>query len=336
MTEVATKGKFVCRFLKDSHPEGICDTCHDLIPGWDRKPKSAIKIQVLHGGVTNKLFKCSCDGEHALCRIYGNYTEQFIDRSMELLVMRRLEKEGRGRFYGQFSNGFLYGYIEGRPLKTEDIRSPMMWDRVAEVIAAWHKMEGVSRTSQPVLFPTLKKYLSQAKEGLNIRTMRSKLETIPWDALIERLSHLEELVASLDAEIVFCHNDLLAGNFILSPSEKQAHLVDYEYAGYNYTCYELANHFCEFADFIDQDYSQLPSSSSMHIFLYLYLRARGGIEITADLLKKMENEIEIFSMASHFWWGLWALIQLVHSDLDVDYFGYAQSRFAKILECPYL
>jgi ethanolamine kinase len=34
-----------------------------------------------------------------------------------------------------------------------------------------------------------------------------------------------------------------------------------------------------------------------------------------------------FSLASHYYWGLWALIQAMVSDIDFDYMEYAVLRF---------
>jgi len=49
---------------------------------------------------------------------------------------------------------------------------------------------------------------------------------------------------------VLCHNDLLAGNILLTESDGISttascpiHLIDYEYAAYNFLSYDLANHF---------------------------------------------------------------------------------------------
>jgi len=46
-------------------------------------------------------------------------------------------------------------------------------------------------------------------------------------------------------ELVFCHNDLLCGNILQgTPADKKAMtLIDYEYAGYNRSAYDIANHF---------------------------------------------------------------------------------------------
>ena len=79
----------------------------------------------------------------------------------------------------------------------------------------------------------------------------------------------------LNAPVVFCHNDLLSGNLMLSEDEGTAsislpftlisrvdllllseklYLIDFEYGSYNYRGYDIGNHFNEFAGF-DCDYS---------------------------------------------------------------------------------
>ncbi len=52
-------------------------------------------------------------------------------------------------------------------------------------------------------------------------------------------------------EIVFTHNDLLAGNVLIPldfyenlESRKGMKFIDYEYAGYNPRAFDIANHFC--------------------------------------------------------------------------------------------
>jgi ethanolamine kinase len=43
---------------------------------------------------------------------------------------------------------------------------------------------------------------------------------------------------------------------------------------------------------------------------------------TVQLLLK---HIELFSLASHFFWGVWALIQAAHSSIDFDFVKYGLS-----------
>jgi ethanolamine kinase len=53
-------------------------------------------------------------------------------------------------------------------------------------------------------------------------------------------------------------------------------------------------------------------------------------------------EVNGYSLASHFYWGLWAMIQAMVSDIDFDYMSYAVLRFneyekrkAEVLESLY-
>ena len=48
---------------------------------------------------------------------------------------------------------------------------------------------------------------------------------------------------------------------------------------------------------------------------------------THEELEHLYKEVEGFSLASHFYWGLWALIQAKISTIDFDYMSYAKLRF---------
>jgi hypothetical protein len=48
---------------------------------------------------------------------------------------------------------------------------------------------------------------------------------------------------------------------------------------------------------------------------------------TKDQVAKLYDEVNGFSLASHFYWGLWAMIQAMVSDIDFDYMEYAVLRF---------
>ena len=50
--------------------------------------------------------------------------------------------------------------------------------------------------------------------------------------------------------MVFCHNDVQGGNVLLRKdvprgTEDSVMIIDYEFCGYNYRGYDLANHLCE-------------------------------------------------------------------------------------------
>lgn len=43
--------------------------------------------------------------------------------------------------------------------------------------------------------------------------------------------------------------------------------------------------------------------------------------------EQLYKEVNGFSLASHYYWGLWAMIQAMVSDIDFNYMDYAVLRF---------
>lgn len=77
-------------------------------------------------GISNKLVGCKKKGaptkDITLVRLYGNKTELFIDRQMELKTFKFLHSRGYGApVFATFDNGLCYGFIEGDVL--DGIRS---------------------------------------------------------------------------------------------------------------------------------------------------------------------------------------------------------------------
>lgn len=108
--------------------------------------------------------------------------------------------------------------------------------------------------------------------------------------------------------------------------------IDYEYAGYNYQAYDIGNHFNEFAGLNEVDYSHYPGRAFQLQWLRSYLEAykehKGQCsEVTDREVEILFVQVNQFALASHFFWGLWALIQAKFSTIDFDFLGYAVLRF---------
>jgi hypothetical protein len=48
-----------------------------------------------------------------------------------------------------------------------------------------------------------------------------------------------------------------------------------------------------------------------------------------DEINRLYDEANVFSLLSHYYWGLWGLIQAMVSDIDFDYMEYAVHRFSE-------
>ncbi|CDQ84471.1 unnamed protein product [Oncorhynchus mykiss] len=164
--------------------------------------------------------------------------------------------------------------------------------------------------------------------------MRLNSEVPSRRRLREEMVWMQQSLSVLGSPVVLCHNDLLCKNIIYNQQGENVKFIDYEYAGYNYQAYDIGNHFNEFAGLNEVDYSHYPERSLQLQWLRSYLEAykehKGqGSEVTETEVEVLYVQVNRFSLASHFFWGLWALIQAEFSTIDFDFLGYAVLRFSQ-------
>lgn len=131
---------------------------------------------------------------------------------------------------------------------------------------------------------------------------------------------------------VLAHNDLLAGNVLVPEGgEHRVHFIDFEYGGTNYAGFDWGNHFCEWAGFdfdLDKWY---PKKHVAKQWLQAYVSS-----LDSGYSKLVDNEAAMdemvmaaneFALASHLFWGFWAVIQSGSSTIDFNFLKYARARF---------
>jgi ethanolamine kinase len=127
---------------------------------------------------------------------------------------------------------------------------------------------------------------------------------------------------------VFCHNDLLSGNILFLAKESRVQLIDFEYGGYNYRAFDMANHFCEHAGFGFELEKWWPAAPVRRHFYRAYLRALGEPELDDAGLLVLDGWTCKMALCANAMWFLWAVLQAKHSVIDVDFLDYARKRRA--------
>ncbi|KAF9313881.1 hypothetical protein BG003_004725 [Podila horticola] len=299
-----------------------------LFPEWDRKDISYVQFK---DGITNKLICCTHNptGTQVLVRAYGKKSEVIIDRKQEIMNMVILSKLGLSPpLFGKFRNGLAYGCVPGKVFQVSDMRDPHKMHLVAKKAAIWHgtvKIPG-ERTSK--LFKTIHKWIKEVPETYSKPEVQDVFaKNFSMEKLHAELAMLEEHLIGLNSPVVFCHNDLLYGNLIYNEAKDDAFFIDYEYGSYSFRGFDLGNHFNEWAGF-ECEYENYPNKETQYKWLRSYL---AGDEdptcVKDDELDQLYREVNKFALASHFYWGVWALVQAQLSDIAFDYMPYAVLRF---------
>ena len=292
------------------------------------KDASDKDISIIHfsEGITNKII-CATNLKNnfkVVLRTYGAFTEYIIDRDNELLVMNNSPKI---KIYGTFLNGLIYSYIEGRTISIGDLIDIKTFNQTAKAIAGHHKLSPPIK-KVPILFITLRKWIS----NVPLEYIEPEKKAYDINSIKKELVFMEENLKNR-SDVVFCHNDLLLKNFV--KNDKSVELIDYEYSGYSYRAFDLANHFNEWCGF-ELVWENFPSEDTQRRFLKEYLKEfYDNKKKESDLEKeidKMIEDIKWFDLASNFYWGTWALIQAALSSIDFNYCDYGRLRFKRYFE----
>lgn len=275
-----------------------------------------------------------------LVRVYGERTELIINRAQEL---RNIEELSRNHIapplYATFSNGYCYRFIEGRVLSPEDFTNKDILKLSAEYLAKIHTAK-LSESymkhhkMESNVFATIKEYINLMPKKFNNPAKNERYEKeVPSvtklhaevDTLVHAVSNLNNLA------VTFCHNDFLIANFIVDEYEGKLHCIDHEYGCPNYSTYDIGNHFNEFCGVDTVDYSLYPSKETQLEYLKIYLEKINeftGVKtpVTEEKINESFIHVEHMSLVSHLFWGVWAMIQAFHSQIDFDFLDYGIVR----------
>ncbi|XP_020336290.1 choline kinase alpha-like isoform X1 [Oncorhynchus nerka] len=262
------------------------------------------------------------------------------------------ERELGPKLYGIFPQGRLEQFVPSRKLDTDELSMPSISAEIAEKMAKFHGMRMPFNKEPKWLFGTIDKYLNQVMRLTFTRESHiRKFARLRSYNLPQEMESLKSLLDSTHSPVVFCHNDCQEGNVLLLSGREGSDgqklmLIDFEYSSYNYRGFDIGNHFCEWMydytndkfPFFHVNSKNYPTKAQQLHFIGSYLSETDqGFQnlSTEDQIKLKEElfvEVNRFALASHFFWGLWSMIQARISTIEFGYMEYAMARFDAYFE----
>jgi thiamine kinase-like enzyme len=191
-----------------------------------------VEAEPLKGGITNANYLVRDRGERFVVRLAEDVPIHGILRFNELAASRAAHAAGLSpEVIHAEAGAMVLRYVEGRTLTPADVRVPDMLGRIVELIKRAHT-EIPRHLRGPALifwvFHAIRDYAA------SLRELRSPYrERLP--ELLDCAARLERDVGAI--ELVYGHNDLLAGNLIDDGS--RLWLIDWDYAGFNSPLFDL-------------------------------------------------------------------------------------------------
>lgn len=264
------------------------------------------KSSILSGGATNELFKVTriSTGEAVVFRVYGQGTDQIIERDSEVFWQEQFL-----RTYGRCRNGLVYEFLAGfQPLQPNEL--PAEVERIARNLADLHVTATLrslfafpyatdaTNHTQFVLADWTKtafssqtwallhgRYGGDPDKAARLNYYRENETKIR--GFVDTLLNVITMKVSPWSPQVPCHNDLLGLNIMVdkqrSPGDDEAmRFIDFEYMRRNYCYFDAANHFNEYCG-MECDWSKYPDAAIQRRFLSAYLRHAKQLSLTSNL-----------------------------------------------------
>jgi ethanolamine kinase len=271
------------------------------------------------GGITNKVFLFSTAHNKYVVRVFGKNTDAIIDRDQEV---ENIQIIGFMSLYARFGNGIVVSYQNGRVVDTAMMGDWLVSEQIAILLAKMHRrtlnMEGKGATHENQIFHKTLKFIACLKPSCGTDD-REDLEK-KTQALSESL---EKEMANVP--ILLCHNDLLANNILWDGETRTVSFIDYEYSGWTWPHFDIANHFFEWCGF-ECDMSRYPTVFQQKRFIRTYLEHLLG-EVPDDIVvEDWRQKVEKLVRLSGLFWGTWALFQDQNSDVQFPYRHYGKTR----------
>ncbi|XP_013882056.1 ethanolamine kinase 1 [Austrofundulus limnaeus] len=328
--------------------KGILDLVRRLRPNWKAQD---IQMKAFTEGITNQLIGCFVGSLQqpgcVLVRLYGRMTELYVNRDQEVEMFQVFHAHGCApEIYCSFQNGICYEFVRGTVLDDELLRQPSIYRLIAAEMGKIHSIQAKrGLPAEPLLWTKMSHFLKLVQTNINTGPSEqwsakrpAALQGVPsYETLSVEMESLKKHLSQIDSPVVLCHNDLLTKNIIYNHKEGTVKFIDYEYADYNYQAFDIGNHFNEFAGVTDVDYSLYPSQELQRDWLMAYLesykRSSGrGVSVTEAEVTQLYVQVCKFSLASNFFWGLWAILQSRYSSIDFDFQRYANARLSYYFE----
>ncbi len=284
---------------------------HDeLVLAMQRVPELAgreLTLTQLSGGITNRNFRVDASGtsDRWVIRLAGNDTHLLgISREVEHAATVAAAGIGVGPEVTAFirPEGYLVTrFIVGSPVSDEAVRRPETLRRVADSLRRIHDGPAI-----PGLFVPLR--ICEAYRALALERGVRIPAAYDEAAAIGRL--IERALLADPIELRPCHNDLLNANFI--DDGTRIRIIDWEYAGMGDPFFDLGN----FS--INHELSRAEDR--------ILLEAYDGAVRPERLAR-----LTLMRIVSDFREAMWGVLQQGVSTLDVDFDGYATTRFERLL-----
>lgn len=258
------------------------------------------------GGMTNKNYKVMIDDQNYVLRVPGNGTEKMISRVDEIKNAAFAHEIGVDAdliYFNEQTGIKISKFIEdAQTLSPEGAKKPYVMKKICQLLNQLHQC-GREMENEFNVYEKIESY-----EQLLNELKGEYYED--YQLIKQQVLQLKELMDDLEINLVPCHNDTLAENFIKDKHD-QYYLIDWEYAGMNDPMWDVAAHCLENGFNSDEE----------ELFLKTYFKQ--------EPKRSYKTRVLVNKIYQDFLWSLWTKVKEASGD---DFGDYGIERYNRAKE----
>ena len=263
------------------------------------------------GGLTNRNYKFTMNGENYVLRAPGTGSNEIVNRKDEKYNSEQIAKsdiDSHIIYFNEYSGVKIAKFIENAETFTgESAKKEENMVLSANILKKLHT-SGAKFKNTFDTFDKIEEY-----EALLKKVGGEFFED--YQDIKKKVFAFKELLEDLDSELVACHNDALAENFV--KGSDRLYLIDWEYSGMNDAMWDLA------AYSLECKFSKLDEE----LFLNIYFNGEPE--------EKYKKRILIYKICQDIFWSIWSAIKEAQGDDMGSYTIDRYNRGKKNLEVFY-
>ncbi|KEG03304.1 choline kinase, putative [Plasmodium vinckei vinckei] len=336
-------------------PLYIKKMCLEKVTEWNEFTERDIYVKQILSGLTNQLFEVGLKEisanknpsirKHILFRIYGKDVAELYNTDLEVEVYKTMSKyKISPKLLNTFSGGRIEEWLYGNPLKNADLQNSKILIAIANMLGKFHTLAikknlPIHWDKTPCIYKRIKEWKTQLSKMKSLDKFKGDINKYYQESdKFMKFMNTYTKTDNINNHITFCHNDLQENNII--NTNNCLRLIDFEYAGYNFTATDIAIFFIETSidystdtyPFYEINKNKYLSYEKRKMFINEYLSVYlGKLQIPYDqkMADSFLDAIEIHALGANLLWGFWSIIRgyQVKCYNEFDFFLYAQDRF---------
>ena len=291
---------------------------------WNKLKQEDIRVINISGGLSNQLYKLSnklIKPYSIIVRIYGE--SDYINREIEKKVMNALESyQFVPKIYKCFEKGIIIEYLPSRDISKYELQNNLYRKEIIKNMVKIHNINIDLCKHKSIIF----EYGDIMIDNLILNNYFKKLYN-NWN-------ELKKKILNLDHKLVICHNDIQQHNIMLSEYQKKIYLIDFEYSGYNYILFDIANYFNEYCFNYEVSnppyYEYIPNNKVEKEEIINFIQQYEELNKRNIEKKNLLYDLKYFQKMSHIYWTIWSLYMVKKNTIknNFDYYDYAKLRYS--------